>query len=232
MSLCMLAVDASEEISAKEQAAWQRIGISTTRVDVIEEAIELLQRRFFLFTAVNADTVDFKPLLGELRRVTAHPIYIVASNFSIEDQTEALRLGADGYVQFHENPDVNVASAMALVQRYNEHHAHDASFSPVFIFGNLILSNISRKAYLNHIEIKLTAKEFDLLLLLMKRPEQVFTYGQIYEYVWTGLTLHSEKEIIWTAIHRLREKLKNDPVVSKYIRTVRDVGYSFDPSGE
>jgi len=228
MSVCMLAVDATVEISEREQAAWLNIGVTIVRVETMEEAIELLQRRFFLFTAVNADNIDFKPLLSEMRSVTAYSIYIVTSAFAVEEQTEALILGADAYVQFHREPDVNVASALALIQRYNEHHAHDASFNPVYIFGPLVISNISRKAYLDHTEVKLTKKEFDLLLLLMRRPGQVFTYDQIYEHVWIGLELHNEKEIIWTAVHRLRSKLKRNPVASNYIRTVRDVGYSFD----
>ena len=229
MSLFMLAVDRSVEVSAKEQTGWMKVGVSTVRVDTMEEAIELLQRRSFIFTAINADNIDYKPLLGEMRNVSPSPIFIITSNFTIEDQTEALRLGANGYTRFNEDVDANVKSALALIKRYNEHYANHTIHRTVLIHGNLVVSTISRKAYIHSQEIKLTTKEFDLLQMLMTHPEQVYTYAQLFEHIWGDAESYGAREIVWACMHRLREKLKADPIIHNYIRTVQDVGYSFDP---
>jgi DNA-binding response OmpR family regulator len=94
---------------------------------------------------------------------------------------------------------------------------------------NMVLSIISRKLYIVDNEIKLTAKEFDLLQLLMTRPGHVFTYRQVFDYVWGGSEAYGAKEIVWACMHRLRDKLSIDPVVLNYIKTVRDIGYCFEP---
>ena len=68
--------------------------------------------------------------------------------------------------------------------------------------------------------------------MLMAHPGRVFTHGQIFEKIWGESEAYGSKDNVWTTIHRLREKLRGYHEVAEYIRTVRDVGYSFDPDSD
>ena len=77
-------------------------------------------------------------------------------------------------------------------------------------------------------EIMLTAKEFDLLALLIRNPGRVFTFEMIMDLVWNeGNSFYSRKVIINHASN-LRKKLRISDAVPDYIKSIRGVGYKFD----
>lgn len=77
--------------------------------------------------------------------------------------------------------------------------------------------------------IELTAKEFDILALLILNPRRVFTYEMIMDIVWNEpYNAYSRKTII-NHISNIRKKLKVIPVIPDYIKSVHSVGYKFDP---
>ena len=87
----------------------------------------------------------------------------------------------------------------------------------------------SRKIYRNRREIHLTAKEYDLLSLLVANKGRVLTYEQIYNKVWGTDSLGNESKSIGYHICNLREKLfEASPEAPFTIRCVRDVGYCFE----
>jgi DNA-binding response OmpR family regulator len=90
-------------------------------------------------------------------------------------------------------------------------------------FADLTLSPASRLAHRGEREIKLTAKEYDLLELFMRHPNQVLTREQIFEQIW-GYDFGGESNIIEVYIRYLRSKLEknNEP---RLLHTVRGVGY-------
>jgi two-component system response regulator MtrA len=77
--------------------------------------------------------------------------------------------------------------------------------------------------------LELTATEFRLLLELARRPKQVFTRGLLLELVWNYDYL-GDSRLVDVAVQRLRAKIEDDPKQPKLIRTVRGVGYRFDPA--
>ena len=77
-------------------------------------------------------------------------------------------------------------------------------------------------------EIMLTAKEFELLALLIRNPGRVFTFEMIMDLVWNEeYTFYSRKVIINHASN-LRKKLRISDAVPDYIKSIRGVGYKFD----
>ena len=77
-------------------------------------------------------------------------------------------------------------------------------------------------------EILLTAKEFDLLALLIRNPGRVFTFEMIMNLVWNeGDDFYSRKAII-NHVSNLRKKLRITDSVPDYIKSVRGIGYKFD----
>ena len=83
-----------------------------------------------------------------------------------------------------------------------------------------------RQVFVNDNEIELTAKEYELLLLLISTPNKVFTKDEIFEKVWG---FNSERDIPTITVHirKLREKIEFDPSNPEYIQTVWGVGYKF-----
>lgn len=79
-------------------------------------------------------------------------------------------------------------------------------------------------------EIELTAKEFDILALLILNPRRVFTYEMITDIVWKEDYNICSRKTITNHISNLRRKLKVVPEIPDYIKSVHSVGYKFDPN--
>ncbi len=77
-------------------------------------------------------------------------------------------------------------------------------------------------------EINLTAREFDLLRYLAAHPGQVFSRTQLMDRVW-DFTFAADSSTVTVHIRRLREKVEQNPVRPRYIKTVWGVGYKFEP---
>ncbi len=94
--------------------------------------------------------------------------------------------------------------------------------------GQLVIDVVSREVTIGDERVMLTAKEFDLLAFLAQNPRQVFTRHQLLDSVWqTGEWLG--EPTVTEHVHRLRTKLRHASTDS-LIRTVRGVGYQFDPT--
>ena len=76
-------------------------------------------------------------------------------------------------------------------------------------------------------EIRLAAREFDLLAFLARHPRRVFTREQIMQSVW-GYTAAIDTGTLSVHVRRLREKIEKDPERPVYLKTVRGAGYRFD----
>ena len=94
--------------------------------------------------------------------------------------------------------------------------------------GDLYFCQEQRLVYIGEQEIKLTAKEFDILALLITHPKRVFTYELIMELVWNeDYSLYSRKAVN-NHVSNLRRKLKTVPYSPDYIKSVIGVGYKFE----
>lgn len=82
----------------------------------------------------------------------------------------------------------------------------------------------NRRFYLNNELLELTAKEYNLLALFMKRPGKVFTKQEIYEFLWEE-PYYNDDNTIMVHISKLREKIEDNPRDPKKINTVRGIGY-------
>jgi len=226
MILPMLVVDKNVGFSLKIQAEWLKRGISTVRVDTMQEAIEKLGRKSFLFTAINADNTNYLPLLRIMADISPTPIFIMTSNFTVCDQTEAFQHGADGYAPFYDNVNESIDSALALLQKCNERNRQSKRLPEVILHENIFVLPSFRKAFYNDTEIDLTKTEFNLLYYLMSNRGRVLTFRQIYRKIRGAEYQDSPHSNIRNHISRLREKLIK---ISgrDYIENVRDVGYRF-----
>jgi DNA-binding response OmpR family regulator len=96
-------------------------------------------------------------------------------------------------------------------------------------FGSLQVDVTTREVRVDDDPVELTAKEFDLLVFLARSPRQVFSRAQLLKRVWGSATEWQDAATVTQHVHRLRHKLEPDPAEPRWLRTVRGVGYRFEP---
>ncbi len=118
---------------------------------------------------------------------------------------------------------------MAVLKRHSGFEMFSMEEETVISLPGLTIYPEQRKIYRDRQEIHLTAKEYEILCLLVSNRGQILTYGQIYEKVWGGTTSGTENKAIRYHVYRLREKLYGVSTKEPFtIRCVREVGYCFE----
>ncbi len=86
----------------------------------------------------------------------------------------------------------------------------------------------SRQVFVSNNEVRLTAKEFDLLYFLSAHPHQVFTRAELLERVWASSVLFQDPATVTVHIRRIRHKIESNIEQPRWIHTVFGVGYRFE----
>ena len=145
------------------------------------------------------------------------PVILMTARDEINDRVSGLDAGADDYV-------VKPFSIEELLARVRAHLRRTHEEDPDILgFSDLSLNQGTREVFRAGRAIELTAKEFDLLLYLMRHPRQVLTRNRILEEVW-GYDFMGDSNIIEVYVRYLRLKLEEHQE-SRLIQTVRGVGY-------
>jgi DNA-binding response OmpR family regulator len=163
----------------------------------------------------------------QLRADGALPIIMLTARGEETDRVVGLELGADDYVTKPFSPRELVARVKAVLRRAQPAPAPEPADVHVIAIGGLRLDAAARSVTLDGQPISLTAREFDLLLFLMRRPSQVFTREQLLDNVW-GYTFASDMSTVTVHIRRLREKIERDPTNPTLLQTVWGVGYKLE----
>jgi DNA-binding response OmpR family regulator len=144
------------------------------------------------------------------------PVILVTAKDDVRDRVLGLDSGADDYVVKPFSIEELLARVRAQLRRTEED-------SEAMQFSDLTLNQKTREILRGNRAIELTAKEFDLLVYLMRHPRQVLTRDRILEEVW-GYDFMGDSNIIEVYIRYLRLKLEENQE-KRLIQTVRGVGY-------
>jgi DNA-binding response OmpR family regulator len=150
------------------------------------------------------------------------PIIMLTARGQEEDIVLGLNLGADDYVTKPFKIRELVARVNAFLRR--RHSARDAGCR----FGEFELNLAAHKLFRGGAEVELTAKEFQLLAYLAARPGRALARNDILNAVW-GSSVFVTPRSIDRCVTTLRAKIEPDPHSPKYIQTIRDIGYRFEP---
>jgi two-component system response regulator VicR len=164
--------------------------------------------------------VDGLEVCRHLRARGPLPILILTAKDAEHDRVLGLESGADDYVTKPFSPRELVARVRAILRRARDQGPAEAPL----VCGSLSLSVTTHEVRLGERFVDLTAKEFDLLRMLMSHPNHVFTRDFLLEQIW-GYEYSGGTRTVDMHISRLREKLEDDPDAPRFIATLRGVGY-------
>ncbi len=165
----------------------------------------------------------------QLRREAAVPIIMLTAKSGELERVVGLELGADDYVTKPFSPRELVARVRAVLRRRIREVASPAQ-EPLQV-GSLRLDPTTHEVTLLGRAVDLTAREFDLLRLLIRYPNRVFTRDFLLEHLW-GYDFYGSTRTVDMHVSRLREKIEDDPTHPTYIVTVRGVGYKLRATDE
>ncbi|MDP3857736.1 MAG: heavy metal response regulator transcription factor [Stagnimonas sp.] len=168
--------------------------------------------------------LDGFAVLTALRTSRQVPVLMLTARDQTDDKVKGFELGADDYlVKPFQYPEL-LARVRALLKR-----GHAAPSEEVLRMGDLELDPVKHRATRAGQPIDLSAKEFALLALLVRKAGQVLSRTQIASQVW-DINFDSDTNVIEVAIRRLRAKI-DEPFPTKLIHTVRGVGYVLEQRG-
>ena len=162
-------------------------------------------------------------LCRQIRAEHDAPILFLSARADETDKIRGLMLGGDDYiVKATATPYEIVARVKAVLRRYAAGHAAQQAR---YDFGHFTIDPIAHEVCVEGAPIALAAREYEILLLLVEHPRQVFTQDDLFERFWESV---GDRHAVAVYINRIRQKIEPDSAAPRYIVTVRGVGYRFE----
>lgn len=166
--------------------------------------------------------IDGFDVCKKIRKWTDIPILMLTARGEVMDRIVGLEIGADDYLSKPFEPRELVARIHSILKRINK--TNTTTNNDVLQWGELILNKSKHQVTLNQVEVKLTNKEYELLVLFLENPEKIFDRDEIMNAL-SGIDADLYSRSIDILVSRLRNKLK--PLTC--IQTVWGKGYRFIP---
>ena len=219
-----LVVDDEAPLAALVRSYLEREVFEVLTAEDGETAVALARGRApdVIVLDVMLPGIDGVEACRQIRAFSDAYILMLTARAEEVDKIVALSTGADDYVTKPFSPGELVARVRALLRRPRA-RAGDAS-GTLRRFGELVVDPPGREARLGEDVLDLTRIEFDLLDTLSARPNVAFSRAQLLERIW-GPTWVGDDHVVDVHVGNLRKKLGDESSRSRYIRTVRGVGY-------
>ena len=162
-------------------------------------------------------------VMKHIRKSSTVPIIIISAKDTEVDKTLGLGLGADDYITKPFSVVEVLARVKANIRRTTE-YAAPIQEPEELTFRSLKMDLSNHTVTKNGVLLELTAKEFDILKLLLQNPKRVYTKAQIYSLIWNDVYVGDENAVN-VHISRLRNKIEDNPRSPECVITVWGIGY-------
>ncbi|RJX38691.1 DNA-binding response regulator [Paenibacillus pinisoli] len=167
-----------------------------------------------------------------LRQLTDAPILFLTARTSDFDKLSGFAVGGDDYITKPFNPMEVVARIrsqlrryMAVLQQNGQGEARsEGKNGTIYDYGRFQVHEEAGELMVNGQSVGCPALVFQLLLYLCKNPNRIFSKSELYEQVW-GVDALNDDNTVMVHIHRIRERIEEDPSRPKFIVNVRGMGY-------
>ncbi|CAM4518042.1 response regulator transcription factor [Paenibacillus macerans] len=233
---CVLIVEDDKEIAAIERDYLEIHHIKAEIAPDGVTALDMLKAKRYdlLLLDVMMPFKDGFELCKEIRNVYDVPILLVTAKTESVDRIRGLGLGADDYISKPFDPAELVARVKSHLARYErltsgskERGALPKETEEVIAVEDLYIVPQGYKVFVRGEEVKLTTREFELLLFLSSNPNIVFSKEKLFERIWGGDYI-GDNATVTVHINRIRSKIEKDSSNPQYIDTVWGAGYRFN----
>ena len=189
-----------------------------------EQAVELAREGRFdlILLDLMMPKIDGLQACMRIREFSNVPVIMLTAKGEDADKIMGFECGADDYITKPFNILELKARVRALLRRAGA--AVQKAGGGELVTGHIRLDPGERSAWRDGTQVELTAKEFDLMELLMRNPGRVYSRENLLNVVW-GYEYIGDYRTVDVHVRRLREKLELDPANPEYIRTKWGVGY-------
>ncbi|RQP10746.1 MAG: DNA-binding response regulator [Microbacteriaceae bacterium] len=217
-----LVVDDERQMRDIVSFALETQGFTTVEASDAEKAWAACERQAFdvIVLDVMLPRASGITLCRRIRAFSDVPIILLTAKGEAADRVAGLEAGADDYVVKPFHPRELALRAMAIVRRYR-----DANAVSRIVNGGLEIDPRTHAVLRDGERLSLTQSEFSLLLALASRLDEEVTWTELLQEVWGTDSLLGGRDMVKTAIYRLRGKLGESSAAPRYIHSVRGLGY-------
>jgi DNA-binding response OmpR family regulator len=223
---CILIADDEPRYVRAIQVNLEGSGYQTLTATDGEQAVALAASASpdLILLDVRMPGLDGYEACRRIREFSGVPIIFLTARAETADKVRGLGLGADDYVTKPFSAEELMARVQAVLRRVERTQATDAP--SLLQAGELKIDLAQQRVFVCEEEVLLTPTEYRLLHELARHAGQVLVPELLLERVW-GMGYEGEIQLVWQAIHRLRQKVESDPKHPRYIQTRPGIGYVF-----
>ena len=223
----VLVVDDEKSIVKGIKFTLERDGMEVDCAYDGQEAVDYITKHKYdiILLDVMVPVCDGFEVLNRIREFSSVPVIMLTAKGDDMDKILGLEYGADDYM----TKPFNILEVKARIKAILRRNAGDivkVSNPNVIKKGDLEMDIEARSIKVDGVEINLTAKEFDLLEILISNPNKVYSREKLLNVVW-GYEYPGDVRTVDVHIRRLREKIENNPSDPKYVFTKWGVGYYY-----
>ena len=223
----ILVVDDEPQITRVLKTALSSRGYAIRTASDGDEAVQVMKEWSpdLVITDLRMPNMDGLALCRHVRTKSAVPLIVLSVKGEEKIKVEALDAGADDYVTKPFNMNELLARVRAALRRVS---AAQQPESQLIEIGDFRVDLSTRTVHVKDREVRLTPKEFDLLVYLAQHPGKVITHRVLLAAVW-GENSVEQPEYLRVFVGHLRKKLESEENTPRYILTDPWVGYRFEP---
>ena len=227
MSRKVLVVDDEKLIVKGIRFSLEQDGMEVDCAYDGEEAVEKAKDKKYdiILLDLMLPKMDGLEVCQQIREFSNVPIVMLTAKGEDMDKILGLEYGADDYITKPFNI-LEVKARIKAIMRRTAKRKEEPAQSPMLVKGNMKIDCEGRRVFIGEKEINLTAKEFDVLELLVFNPNKVYSRENLLNIVW-GYEYPGDVRTVDVHIRRLREKIETNPSEPKYVHTKWGVGYYF-----
>ena len=224
----VLVADDEKEIRDAVDIYLRSEGFKVIKAKDGQEAIEMLETEpvHLVILDVMMPRMDGINACMKIREEKNIPIIMISAKSEDRDKILGLNIGADDYVTKPFNHLELVARVKSQLRRYEKPLDVETSSQKIKI-KDLTIDTVNKSVILRDEEVRLTATEYKILVLLASNTGRIFSIKEIYEKVWKEVFYKSENTVT-VHIRRMREKIEVNSKNPEYIKVVWGIGYKMD----
>ena len=222
----ILVVDDEPQITRVLRTSLSAQGYDIRVANNGEMALEIMKdwSPNMIITDLSMPSIDGVQLCRRVRAVSQVPILVLSVRDKEQQKVEALDAGADDYVTKPFGMNELLARVRANLRRVPA----EAEADTLIEVGDFHIDTSAHKVTVRNREVRLTPKEFDLLLYLARRPGKVVNHRTLLGAIWGGQSTE-QVEYLRVFVGQLRKKLEPDASSPKYVVTEPWIGYRLEP---